>query len=78
MRNIAIDEIDRLEYYNNDKRGITDIKNLRINLKGNFCDEIEKLFYDPKLNIITRPDSRELNLLKILNQKINKLNSLDW
>jgi len=59
------------------KGDLTDIPCLKINLKGNLGDEIEKIFYDRKFNINIRPDSREINLLQILKQKITKLNSLD-
>ena len=50
---------------------------MKIKLNENFRDEIEKVFYDPNFNINLRPDKRELRLLKMLKQKINKLNNLD-
>lgn len=77
MNSNSIAELENSKEINSDKGETTDVNKLKINLKGNFRDEIEKIFYDPKFNINIRHDTRELNLLQMLKQKINKLNSLD-
>jgi hypothetical protein len=73
----AIDEVENTIEIRSSKKDFTEIDNLKIKLNENFRDEIEKIFYDPKFNINIRPDTREINLLQMLKQKINKLNSLD-
>jgi len=74
----AIDEVENAIEIRGSKKDFTEIDKLKIKLNENFRDEIEKIFYDPKFNINIRPDTREINLLEMLKQKINKLNSLDW
>ena len=74
----AIDEVENAIEIRGSKKDFTEIDKLKIKLNENFRDEIEKIFYDPKFNINIRPDTREINLLQMLKQKINKLNSLDW
>lgn len=77
MNSESFDKIENSNENKNIQSDSTYIQNLKINLRGNLRYEIEKIFYDPKFNINIRPDTRELNLLKMLEQKINKLNSLD-
>lgn len=60
-----------------DLNDYTNSCNLKIKLNGNFRHEIEKINYDANFNLNLRPAKRELRLLKMLKEKVNKLNSLN-
>ncbi len=60
-----------------DLNDYTNTSNLKIKLNGIFRDEIEKINFDSNFNLNFRPAKRELRLLKMLQEKVNKLNSLN-
>ena len=59
----------------NNKENIQ-ISDLKINLMGDFREEIEKVFYDSKLILDPTPLKREIRLKKMLTEKIKRLNYL--
>ncbi len=76
MLNLSLNEsLEKKEIDNQDK--FTDFNDLKINLNENFRTEIEKIFYDSKLELNPRPAKREIRLLKMLKEKIKRLNSLE-
>ena len=73
--NLSLNE-NNLELIKTERNKNIKISDLKINLMGDFREEIEKVFYDSKLQLDPPLLKREIRLKKMLSEKIKRLNYL--
>ncbi len=76
MNLILNESINNTECEEKNSKENMQIPDLKINLMGDFREEIEKVFYDCKLILDPTPLKREIRLKKMLAEKIKRLNYL--